>query len=137
MSAAFATRVAMAGYMYNQLGRVALQLGYPQPAGTDESVFEEEVNQVLLECAATTPAEIANPLAARALAAMHAWRRACDDLASQYTFALDGARYDRAGLYDKAARSLARAETAALPYSPHYTAQRTTGGWQAPTLGLG
>ena len=131
------TRAEVAGYMYNQLGRVAQYLDYPVPTSSDEGVFEEEVNQVLLECDASTPDEIADPLAVRSLAALYAWRRACADLITQYTFAIDGAHYDRSGVYDRAARCLARAETAALPYLGQYKATRTCYPRRVPAPELG
>ena len=131
MIAAPLTRPAIAAYMYHQLGNIAAHLGYAQPGPNDEGPFEEEVNQVLLECAVSLAEEIGDQLAARALAAQAAWRRACADLAPQYDFSLDGARYGRSGVFAQAARCLAAAEHAALPYSSHYQAQRR---WLAPSL---
>ena len=131
MSATPLTRPVIAAYMYRQLGNVAAHLGYAQPGANDEGPFEEEVNQVLLECAVSLAEEIADLQAARALANLAAWRRACADLAPQYDFALDGARYGRSGVFAQAAQCLSAAEHAALPYSGHYQAHRR---WLVPPM---
>ncbi len=135
MSTTF-SRPGLAALMYRLLGNVATFLAYPAPGSQDEGAFEEEVNQILLHSGADSAEALHDERATRALAALAAWRKACNDLAAHYTFALAGERYERTGAFRQAAACLARAEADALPYLGTYRASRQLlGPWCPPSLG--
>lgn len=102
------TEETLAQYMHSELGPVADILGYQNPAG-DAGIYQEAVNESLINLGISDIASVTNIRKLRAVARLQAWDMALNALSSMYDFSADGSTYNRSQMRAMAQRAVDKA----------------------------
>jgi len=95
------TEKTLAEFMAAELGKIGTGLSYTVGVA-DAGSYAEAVNETLLRYGVTSISAATEILKLRALARVQAWRKACNDLASNFNFSSDGSKFERQAVYRQA-----------------------------------
>jgi len=109
------TEKTLADFMNAELGKVATVLVYVVGA-LDAGSYQEAVNESLLRYGAATVNLATDIMKIRALARVEAWRKAVNDLSTNYRFSSPDGSFERETVFRQAVTNLERAQGLAAPY---------------------